>query len=146
MTQNPKIYRIDMEHRLLKNFPTSELVIQKILNTSFSKLGIKSTFESKNLNTIKKDDLIYYLYLYNSDEIVSDWKEFLPKDLSANRIFKQQKLSLILFIESEFNLFCVIGGNAYQIILPFIDQSFGLNIYARIINANSSDIDHPISI
>jgi len=135
-----------MEHRLLKNFPTSELVIQKILNTSFSKLGIKSTFESKNLNTIKKDDLIYYLYLYNSDEIVSDWKEFLPKDLSANRIFKQQKLSLILFIESEFNLFCVIGGNAYQIILPFIDQSFGLNIYARIINANSSDIDHPISI
>lgn len=140
MTQNPKVYRIDTEHRLLKRVPTSELVIQKILNTSFSKLGIKSTFDSQNLNTIIKDDLTYYLYLYNSDEIVSDWKEFLPKDLSADGIFEQQKLSLILFIESEFDLFCVIGGNAYQIILPFIDQSFGLNIYSRIINPQEDEI------
>jgi uncharacterized protein (TIGR04141 family) len=140
MTQNPKVYRIDTEHRLLKKVPTSELIIQKILNTSFSKLGIKSTFDSKNLNTINKDDLIYYLYLYNSDEIVSDWKEFLPKDLSGDGIFEQQKLSLILFIESEFDLFCVIGGNAYQIILPFIDQSFGLNIYSRIINPQEDEI------
>lgn len=140
MTQNPKVYRIDTEHRLLKRVPTSELVIQKILNTSFSKLGIKSTFDSQNLNTIIKDDLTYYLYLYNSDEIVSDWKEFLPKDLSADGIFEQQKLSLILFIEQEFDLFCVIGGNAYQIILPFIDQSFGLNIYSRIINPQEDEI------
>jgi|AntDeeMinimDraft_5_1070356.scaffolds.fasta_scaffold09878_1 hypothetical protein len=140
MTQNPKIYRIDLEHRLLKKSPTSELVIQKILNTSFSKLGIKSTFDLKNLNTIEKDNLTYYLYLYNSDEIVSNWKEFLPKDLSGDEIFKEQKLSLILFIESEFDLFCVIGGNAYQIILPFIDQSFGLNIYSRIIKPREDEI------
>lgn len=140
MTQNPKVYRINTEHRLLKKVPTSELAIQKILNTSFSKLGIKSIFDSKNLNTINKDGLIYYLYLYNSDEVVSDWKEFLPKDLSGEGIFEQQKLSLILFIESEFDLFCVIGGNAYQIILPFIDQSFGLNIYSRIINPQEDEI------
>lgn len=140
MTQNPKIYRIDLEHRLLKKVRTSELVIQKILNTSFSKLGIKSTFDSKNLNTIEKDELTYYLYLYNSNEFVSDWKKFLPKDLSGDGIFEEQKLSLILFIKSEFDLFCVIGGNAYQIILPFIDQSFGLNIYSRIINPQEDEI------
>ncbi len=92
------------------------------------------------MNTIEKDDLTYYLYLYNSDEIVSNWKEFLPKGLSGDEIFKEQKLSLILFVESEFDLFCVIGGNAYQIILPFIDQSFGLNIYARIIKPQEDEI------
>ncbi len=54
MTQNPKIYRINMEHRLLKKVPASELVIQKILNTSFSKLGIKSIFDSKKFEHNRK--------------------------------------------------------------------------------------------
>lgn len=50
---------------------------------------------------------------------------------------------MLLFIETEFNLFSIVGGNAYQIVLPFIDQSFGLNLYSRIIKP---ELDELLSI
>jgi len=133
MTQNPKIYRIDKEHRLLKKLPNCKLIIEKIINTEFTKQGIKGSFDSDSLKQIRKDDLVYYLYLYDSNESVSVWKDFLPKELTGNEGFIQQKLSLVLFVETEFDIFCIIGGNAFQIILPFIEKSFGLNVYSRII-------------
>ncbi|MBD0823172.1 hypothetical protein [Aestuariibaculum marinum] len=49
-------------------------------------------------------------------------------------------MSLVLFAETEFDIFCVIGGNAFQIILPFIDKSFGLNIYSRIIQPEYDEL------
>lgn len=140
MTQNPKIYRIDKTHRLLKKLPTCELIIEKIINTSFSKLGIKGTFNSATLKQITKEEITYFLYLYDSDETVSDWKEFLPTELTKNEGFIQQKLSLVLFVETEFDIFCIIGGNAFQIVLPFIDKSFGLNIYSRIMQPEFDEI------
>lgn len=143
MTQNPKIYRIDRTHHLLKNLKTCEQIIEKIIKTSFSKLGIKGAFNSATLKQIIKEEITYFLYLYDSDETVSDWKEFLPTELTKNENFIQQKLSLVLFAETEFDIFCIIGGNAFQIILPFIDKSFGLNIYSRIMQP---DFDEIVSI
>ncbi len=140
MTQNPKIYRIDKDHRQLKELPTSPQIIEKIIITSFTKLGFKDKFDPATLRHIKKEDINYYLYLYDSNETVSDWKEFLPTELTKNDGFVQQKLSLILFAETEFDIFCIIGGNAFQIILPFIDKSFGLNIYSRIIKPEFDEI------
>ncbi|MFD2566881.1 DUF6119 family protein [Pseudotenacibaculum haliotis] len=140
MTQNPKIYRIDQAHRLLRKLPTCELIIEKIINTSFAKLGIKGTFSSATLKKVSKDEITYYLYLYDSNETVSDWKDFLPKELTKNEGFIQQKLSLVLFVETEFDIFCIIGGNAFQIILPFIDKSFGLNVYSRIMQPEYDEI------
>ena len=49
-------------------------------------------------------------------------------------------MSLVLFIETEFELYSVIGGSAYKIILPFIDQSFGIDSYSRIINPTLDSI------
>ena len=140
MTKNPKIYRIDKTNRLLKSIKQTDTVIQKIINTSFKKLKYTNLFDKKNIQKITKGKTTYFLYLYKSDDIVSDWKEFLPNGLTTNKDFTQQKLSLLLFIETEFNLFCVVGGNAYQIILPFIDQSFGLNLYARIIKPQFDEL------
>ncbi|AUC15895.1 hypothetical protein BTO06_12360 [Tenacibaculum sp. SZ-18] len=140
MTQNPKIYRINTKDRLLTKLPTCELIIEKIINTSFAKLGIKETFSSTSLKKISKDEITYYLYLYDSNETVSDWKDFLPKELTQNEGFIQQKLSLVLFAETEFDIFCIIGGNAFQIILPFIDKSFGLNVYSRIMQPQYDQI------
>ena len=84
MTQNPKIYRIDRTHHLLKNLKTCEQIIEKIIKTSFSKLGIKGAFNSATLKQIIKEEITYFLYLYDSDETVSDWKEFLPTELTKN--------------------------------------------------------------
>lgn len=140
MRQNPNIYRIDQNHRLLKSLNQPELVIEKIINTHFRKFGYNTIFKPESLKKTTKDNIIYFLYLYNSNEIVSDWEEFLPKNLTINANFNQQKLSLVLFIKTEHEIFSIIGGNAYQIILPFIDHSFGLNTYARIMKPESDEL------
>jgi hypothetical protein len=140
MTKNPKIYRIDKTNRLLKSLKQTDMVIQKIINTSFKKLKYTNAYDKTNLQKIIKGETTYFLYLYKSEDIVSDWKEFLPNGLTSNKDFTQQKLSLLLFIETEFNLFSIVGGNAYQIILPFIDHSFGLNLYARIIEPEFDEL------
>lgn len=140
MTQNPKIYRIDKENRLLKGLGRSLEQIEKIITTSYKKLGFTTKFNISSIKTTKIDDVTYYLHLFNTHEIESEWKDFLPVELTANQDFVQQKLSLILFAESDNQLFCIIGGNAYQVVVPFIDHSFGLNTYARIMNPSEDEL------
>lgn len=140
MTQNPKIYKIDKSQRLLRGIGSVENIIGKILNTSFQKLGYKDVFDVKNLKRIIKDEFEYFLYLFNTNEVKSDWEEFLPKDLTKDGDFTQQKLSLILFVNTEHHLYCLIGGNAYQLIIPFLDHSFGLNTYARIMRPTEDEL------
>ncbi|WP_187263351.1 DUF6119 family protein [Pontibacter beigongshangensis] len=143
MIQTPKIYRIDKSHRLLREYHDAREIIFKIISTSYKKLGFKNTIKADSIKSINKDDITYFLHLFNTNDTDSDWKDFLPQGLSFGQNFKQQKLSLILFSHSENELFCTIGGNAYQIIVPFIDHSFGLNMYARIMKP---DLDQLASI
>lgn len=49
-------------------------------------------------------------------------------------------MSLVLFIETEHFVYYIIGGNAYKIIVPFIDHSFGLNTYARLMNEKEDEL------
>jgi len=49
-------------------------------------------------------------------------------------------VSLVLFIETEHFVYYIIGGNAYKIIVPFIDHSFGLNTYARLMNEKEDEL------
>ena len=132
MDQTIKIYRIDKKHRLLVNSYNSELIIKTIIEASYKSNKLKKKFDIGSLNSFSIGETTYYLHVFTSHETVSDWKEFLPDNLTQDEDFTQQKLSLLLFIETEFDLYCIIGGNAYRIILPFIDHSFGLNTYARI--------------
>lgn len=141
MTQNPKIYKINKSHRLLEKKKSVESIISKIINTAFEKFGFEQKFDLEKLERIEREDFTYFLYLYNSDEVVSDWQEFLPNGLTQNGNFVEKKLSLILFIQTQHHLFCVIGGNSsYQVILPFIDQSYGLNAYSRIIKPAEDEL------
>ncbi|MBC8883143.1 hypothetical protein H9X57_06260 [Flavobacterium piscinae] len=142
MTQNPKIYRINKKHNDLKNLLNTTLILTKIINSYNSLTGLKSNFKAEDLKTFTKENFHYFLYLFNSDEVVSDWQEFLPSELANNPTdFTQQKLSLILFIETDREeIFCVIGGNSYQIILPFIDHSFGLDTYSRIMKPEMDEL------
>ena len=86
------------------------------------------------------DDYKYYLYLYNTDEIDSDWKDFIPLELQQGSNFTQQRLSLVIFVVADSNIYSVIGGSAYQIIVPYIDHSFGLNMYARIMKPDQDEL------
>jgi hypothetical protein len=140
MTLNPKVYKINRSHRLLVG-KNSKSIISHIINTTFKKLDYKKSFEVESLKTIEKDNFTYFLYLFKSDEVASDWQDFLPNGLTQNENFNETKISLILFIETDDHIFCVIGGNAsYQIILPFIDQSYGLNTYSRIIKPAEDEL------
>ena len=142
MTQNPKIYRIFKNQRVLKKLTTAPTIITKIINIYYSSIGQKANFKETDLKSFKKDNFNYYLYLQNSNEVVSDWQEFLPNELTSNsKDFTQQKLSLILFIETDREeLFCIIGGNSYQTILPFIDHSYGLDTYSRIMKPDMDEL------
>jgi uncharacterized protein (TIGR04141 family) len=132
MTQNPKIYRIDRNHRLLKGIVSTEEKIKKIIISHYQKLGLNPNKASLSIKSFTKDEVIYYLYHYNTNETISDWHEFLPDELTEGADFKQQQLSLLLFAETKIDIYCIIGGLAYQMIIPFIDHSFGLNTYSRI--------------
>lgn len=142
MTQNPKIYRINKDHRLLKSLSSTKAIIGKIINSYLKGVGSNSNFKTDSLKIYVKEEFTYYLYLYNSNEIVSDWQEFLPSELAQDSSeFMQQKLSLILFIETDREeVFCLIGGSSYQVILPFIDQSFGLDTYSRIMKPEYDEL------
>ncbi len=140
MKQIPNIYRIDKQHYQLRELDTVEAVIEKMINLQFQNLGYKRRFLITDTKHTQLDDIRYFLYLYNSNEIVSDWKEFLPSELTADQNFTQQKLSLIIFIDTERDLFVVVGGGAFQVVLPYLDQSFGLNTYARIMQPETDEL------
>lgn len=133
------IYRINKNHRDLKNSPNTETLIKRIIFTYGSKSGWQNPQDAK-VNSFEKENFNYYLYLYNSDEVESDWAEFIPTELKEEVSFIQQKISLLLFIETEFNLFVIPGGSAYRMIIPFIDHSFGLNAYDRIIEEAEDEL------
>lgn len=140
MNQTIKIYRIDKTHRLLVNSYNSEFIIKKIIETSYKQNRQNKSFDIESLNSFSIEGITYYLHTFSSHETVSDWKDFLPDNLTQDEDFIQQSLSLLLFIETEFDLFCIVGGNAYRIILPFIDHSFGLNTYARIMQPSFDEL------
>lgn len=98
MTQNPKIYRINKDHRLLKSLSSTKAIIGKIINSYLKGVGSNSNFKTDSLKIYVKEEFTYYLYLYNSNEIVSDWQEFLPSELAQDSSeFMQQKLSDFIY-------------------------------------------------
>lgn len=135
MSQTPTIYRINTNHRLLNN-KSSKDIIQVIIN----QYDDKSNFDLKSLKETVKDNIKYYLYVYDSSESESEWKDFLPITLTLNLSFIEQKVSLLLFIEADINLYCVVGGSSYKVVVPFIDHSFGLNTYSRIIKPELDEL------
>lgn len=140
MEQILKIYRINKKNRLLVNQDDSELIIKTVIETSYKSNKETKKFDTKSLKSFSIDEITYYLHVFTSHETVSDWKDFLPDNLTQNEDFTQQKLSLLLFVETDIDLYCIVGGNAYRIILPFIDHSFGLNTYARIMHPASDEL------
>ena len=140
MEQILKIYRINKKQRHLINQVDSEQIIKTIIEASYKSNKEKRKFDTTSLKLFCIGEITYYLHVFTSHETVSDWKDFLPEKLTLDENFTQQKLSLLLFIQTDKDLYCIVGGNAYRIILPFIDHSFGLNTYARIMQPSSDEL------
>ena len=142
MNLNPKIYKVDKSHRLLNNLTETEDICKFIItqsrkaeNVNFALNQNDYTFEVDDENNLK-----YFLYTFNSSEFESEWKNYFPSNLVSNSNFVQQKLSLVFFIEFEDFLYVIIGGNSYRIIIPFIDENFGIELYSRILDPENDEL------
>lgn len=142
MNLNPKIYKVNKNHRLLSSLTETEDICKFIItnsrkadNQNFELNENDYRFEIDENNNLK-----YFLYTFNSSEFESEWKEFFPTTLISNSNFIQQKLSLVFFIEFENFLYIIIGGNSYRIILPFIDENFGIDLYSRILDPENDEL------
>jgi hypothetical protein len=83
---------------------------------------------------------LVFLYTYKTPEINSEWINFFPTNFTKGTDFNQQNFSLILFIEYKNQLYCIIGGNSFRIIQPFIEENFGVNIYSRILDPENDEL------
>lgn len=142
MKINPKVYKINKSHRLLSNHNFTEDVCKAIIK--ISKLKLDPKFELKEsdyrINIDDENDLWFFLYSFKTPEIDSEWINFFPANFTEGRDFNQQKVSLIFFIEYQDQLYCIIGGNAFRIIQPYIEENFGINIYSRILDPENDEL------
>lgn len=142
MKINPKIYKINKSHRLLINHDSSEDICKSIIKVSelkhnplfvLKETDYRITFDEEN-------SLWFFLYINKTEESDSEWVNFLPKKFTKGSDFIQQKISLILFIEYQNHLYCIIGGNTFHIIQPYQEESFGINIYSRILDPENDEL------
>jgi len=140
MISSPTIYRIDKSHRELKSIETPLDLILWIIDSYFVKLGSKLRVKKTDINSYSIDKVIYYLYAVNTEERESEWFDFLPLELTESKNFIQQRISLLLFAEVGKELFVVIGGNSYKMVIPYLDKSYGLNTYARIMDSQKDEL------
>ncbi|MFH7014664.1 DUF6119 family protein [Flavobacterium sp. FlaQc-47] len=142
MNLNPKIYKINKRHRSLVNLTETVDICKFIINTAGKSSDINFILKAEDFsyNEDFDNNLKYFLYTFNSEEVESDWKNYFPKFLIKDSNFIQQKLSLVFFIEFEDFLYVIIGGNSFRIIIPFIDESFGIDIYSRILDPENDEL------
>lgn len=142
MNLNPKIYKINKGHRLLEDLNDTLDICKFIINCGRKSHNINFNLKDEDFSyqVDIENNLKYFLYTFNSDEIESDWKNYFPKFLIKDSNFIQQKLSLVFFIEFEDFLYVIIGGNSYRIIIPFIDENFGIDIYSRILDPENDEL------
>lgn len=142
MKINPKIYKINKSDRRLKDFANSEEICKAIVK--ISRLKFEPNFEIKEsdyrIENDAENNLWYFLYLYKSQEVESEWNNFFPTNFTQNADFNQQKISLIFFIEYKNQLYCIIGGSSFRYIQPYIEEDFGINIYSRILDPENDEL------
>jgi len=142
MKINPKIYKIYKGQRLLKTYTDSESICKAIIKISNLKHDPKFILNEDDykIDYYENDKIWFFLYLYKTPEVDSEWINFLPINFTKGADFNQQKISLILFIEFQNQLYCIIGGNAFRIIQPYIEENFGINVYSRILDPENDEL------
>jgi uncharacterized protein (TIGR04141 family) len=127
MKQNPTIYKIDNSYSL-----------ENVQDGILKHLTI-------NAKAYKERDV--YLKEYNSkliviesDEKDSEWSGFFPQEYVDDISLEYKMPSLVLLITTNSGVFAIVGGAFYKYILPFLNVSYGLNTYSRIMDPVSDQI------
>lgn len=142
MKINPKVYKINKSQRLLINYNSAEDICKAIIKISKLKLDPKFILKDSDyrINIDEDNKLWFFLYTFKTPEIDSEWVNFLPLNFTKGADFNQQKVSLIFFIEYQSHLYCIIGGNAFRMIQPYIEENFGINLYSRILDPEKDEL------
>jgi uncharacterized protein (TIGR04141 family) len=142
MKINPKVYKINKSQRLLINYNSTEDICKAIIKISKLKLDPKFILKDSDyrINIDEDNKLWFFLYTFKTPEIDSEWVNFLPLNFTKGADFNQQKVSLIFFIEYQNHLYCIIGGNAFRMIQPYIEENFGINLYSRILDPEKDEL------
>lgn len=133
MNQNINIYRVDQKHWELRNTIPREKKIEKIIQLGWKKMKKSESFNIGDIPKLKKESLTYYLYVHNFAEKKSDWIKFFPYELTANLEFEVTNISILLFVDNGRDIFIIVGGRGFQLVLPYIDQTFGLSVLSRVL-------------
>tara|TARA_R110002051_G_C8726513_1_gene497402 strand:+ start:181 stop:1926 length:1746 start_codon:yes stop_codon:yes gene_type:complete len=127
MKQNPTVYKVEKEHSF-------KSVIEGVL--------VQLKF-NKSPNVVRDIEINEYeakLIVIQSIEKESEWAKFFPAEYTEGISINYQIPSILVLINTKSGIFAIIGGGFYKYILPFLDTSYGLNTYSRIMNPVKDEI------
>jgi hypothetical protein len=127
MKQNPTVYKIEKTHTLSS--------VVKGVQTH-----LESNIKPFVLRDIKLKDYDAKLIVIQSTEKESEWADFFPKKYVEGISLEYQIPSILVLIETPSGIFSIVGGGFYKYVLPFLDTSYGLNTYSRIMNPVQDEI------
>lgn len=134
MTNNVPIYLIDKNFYEIKKLKSTMEIISHIITSHKKKDNPKYKFNETDIYTYDREDAKHYMFVENLTELKSHWYKFFPDEFVGQDIFLKEQMNLITFIEYHKLLFCIIGGNAFHIVVRYIDKTFGINMYSKIMN------------
>ncbi|CAM1342184.1 hypothetical protein [Tenacibaculum amylolyticum] len=127
MKQNPTIYKIESRHNIdsIVDGISAHLLMNK---------------KPSIIRDIQVNEYDSKLIVIQSSEKESEWARFFPKEYVKGIALEYQIPSILILVNTESGIFTVIGGAFYKYILPFLDTSYGLNTYSRIMNPIQDEI------
>ncbi len=127
MKQNPTIYKID-----------DDFAFEKVNEEVLEHLGKNG--QAYKERTFELGEYEAKLIVIESSEKDSEWSSFLPTEHLGDISLEYKMPSLVLFIKTSSLIYAIVGGAFYKYILPFIDMSYGLNTYSRIMEPTKDQI------
>ncbi|MFD0963119.1 DUF6119 family protein [Pseudofulvibacter geojedonensis] len=127
MKQNPTIYKLESVYELIS-------VADRISN------HLSLNKKPSIIRDIKVNDYDSKLIIIQSIEKESEWAKFFPKEYVDGITLEYQIPSVLILVSTPSGIFAIIGGAFYKYILPFLDSSYGLNTYSRIMKPVEDEI------
>uniref|UniRef100_UPI000AC6060C hypothetical protein n=1 Tax=Allomuricauda sp. CP2A TaxID=1848189 RepID=UPI000AC6060C len=127
MKQNPTIYKVEQEYDF------TSVVDGVVSHLSLNKKPLI-------IRDIKLSEYDAKLIVIQSSEKESEWAKFFPKEYTEGISLEYQIPSILILVNTTSGIFSIIGGAFYKYILPFLDTSYGLNTYSRIMNPVQDEI------
>lgn len=127
MKQNPTIYKIKEQYSV---------------EDIFEKISEQLVFNNKVFkhNNLEFTNYTGVLIVVEADEKSSEWSTFFPEEFVEGISITYKTPSLLFLINTPNSIFAIVGGTFYKYVVPYIDSSFGLNTYSRIMNPTRDEI------